>query len=148
TLQWMDPAGKKEPLLVNPDAYQNPRLSPDGTRIALSIAAGGNQDVWVYGVQRDTMTRLTFGGGFYVFPTWSPDGHYVLFSSVGNGIVQARANGASQPQALTQSKTSQVPASFTPDGKRLAYFETAGNPQIWTVPLDDQGGQLKAGMPE
>jgi hypothetical protein len=57
-----------------------------------------------------------------------------------------RADGASQPQALTESKTVQVPWSFTSDGKRLAYHEIgAGNRQIWTVPLEDQGGQLKAG---
>ena len=42
----------------------------------------------------------------------------------------------------------QIPWSFTPDGKRLAYFERAGNYQIWTVPLEDQGGRLKAGKPE
>ena len=94
------------------------------------------------------MTRLTFGGASYRFPRWSPDGHYVVFSSVGNGIFQARADGASQPHPLTQSKTRQIPWSFTPDGKRLAYFEIAGKHQIWTVPLDDQGGQLKAGTPE
>ena len=35
------------------------------------------------------------------------------------------------------------------DGKRLAYFSSMGREfQIWTVPLDDQGGQLKAGTPE
>jgi WD40 repeat protein len=39
--------------------------------------------------------------------------------------------------------------SFTPDGKQLAYIEDAsGKAQIWTVPLEDQGGQLKAGKPE
>jgi serine/threonine-protein kinase len=68
----------------------------------------------------------------------------VLFSSLGIGIFQARADGASQPQALTESKTIQLPWSFTPDGKRLAYAEG----QMWTVPLEDQGGQLKAGKPE
>ena len=41
-----------------------------------------------------------------------------------------------------------MPWSFTPDGKRLAYFESARHAQIWTVPLADQGGQLKAGTPE
>jgi serine/threonine-protein kinase len=80
--------------------------------------------------------------------TWSPDGHYVVFSSLGNGLFQARADGASQPHALTQSRRAQQYTSFTPDGRRLAYVETAGNPQIWTVPLEDQGGQLKAGKPE
>jgi hypothetical protein len=71
-----------------------------------------------------------------------------VFLSSGNGIFQTRADGASQPQALTQSKTLQNPGSFTPDGKRLAYLEVAGNMQIWTVPLEDQGGQVRAGRPE
>ena len=43
----------------------------------------------------------------------------------------------------------QIPWSFTPDGKRLAYDDFgAGNSQIWTVPVEEQGGQLKAGKPE
>jgi len=37
----------------------------------------------------------------------------------------------------------QLPSSFI--GKQLAYFEKS---QIWTVALEDQGGQLKAGTPE
>jgi len=42
-----------------------------------------------------------------------------------------------------------VPSAFTPDGKRLAFDDyESGSSQIWTVPLDDQGGQLKAGKPE
>ena len=51
-------------------------------------------------------------------------------------------------KTVTGSKTNQVPYSVTPDGKRLAYYEFAGGSQIWTVPLEDQGGQLKAGKPE
>lgn len=39
----------------------------------------------------------------------------------------------------------QLLCSITPDGKQLAYFERN---QIWTVALEDQGGQLKAGTPE
>jgi len=63
-------------------------------------------------------------------------------------MFQARADGAGQPQALAQGKPFQFPWSFTSDGKRLAYFETAGTYQIWTVPLEDLGGLLKAGKPE
>jgi serine/threonine protein kinase/Tol biopolymer transport system component len=148
TLQWVDSTGKKEPLLAKPGAYTNPSVSPDGKRVALSVVDGGSQDVWVYDSQRDSMTRLTFGGAVYVDPTWSPDGQYVIFASIGNGILQARADGASQPQALTQGKSNQIPWSFTPDGKRLAYFEAGGTAQVWTVPVEDQGGQLKTGKPE
>ena len=127
TLQWVDPTGKKEPLRAKPGVYRYPSLSPDGKRVALAVTEGGSQDIWVYDPQRDAMTRLTFGGGHYRYPIWSPDGQYVVFASVGKGIFQARADGAGQPQALTQSKATQIPWSFTPDGKRLAYFEVAGN---------------------
>ena len=81
-------------------------------------------------------------------PAWSPDGQYVVFLRLAQGIFQARADGASPPQVLRGSKTDPYPWSFTPDGKRLAYFEGLGNSQLWTVPLEDQGGALKAGTPE
>jgi eukaryotic-like serine/threonine-protein kinase len=148
TVQWVDATGKKEPLRAKPGAYTAPVLSPDGKRVALSVREGGSSDIWVYDPQRDAMTRLTFGGGTNSYPVWSPDGQYVVFERYGKGIFQARADGAGQPQALTQSKTLQVPWSFAPGGKRLAYMEVAGSPQIWTVPLEEQGGQLKAGKPE
>ena len=130
TLQSVDLAGRKEPLWAKPGAYLSPRLSPDGTRVALVLAEGNGRDVWVYDLQRDTMTRLTFGAGTYNYPTWSPDGHYVVFSKTGSGLFQARADGASPPQALTRSKMPQNSWSFTPDGKRLAYHENAGNAQL------------------
>jgi dipeptidyl aminopeptidase/acylaminoacyl peptidase len=152
TLDWVDPTGKRAPLRATPGVYRDPSLSPDGTRVALTVTDGGRRDVWVYDAQRDVMTRLTFGGGPYQYPRWSPDGRFVVFQSAVStqfGIFQARADGASQPQALTEAKTIQIPWSFTPDGKRLAYSTAGGtNQQIWTVPLEDQGGQLKAGMPE
>jgi len=147
TLQWVDTSGKKEPLLAKPGVYEYPNLSPDGKRVALSVTEGESQDIWVYDPQRDAMTRLSFGGGQYANAIWSPDGRYVVFSSVLGGIFQAHADGG-QPQALTQSLY-QFPFSFTPDGKRLAYMESTGaNFQIWTVSLELQGGQLKAGRPE
>jgi serine/threonine-protein kinase len=149
TVQWVDPTGRREPLLAKPGKYSGLSLSPDGKRLALVITEGGSQDVWVYDPQRDAMTRLTSGGAFYSYTRWSPDGQYVVFSSHGNGIFYTRADGASQPQALTQGKTAQFPWSFTPDGKRLAYDDLGdGHWQIWTVPLEDQGGRLKAGTPE
>jgi Tol biopolymer transport system component len=149
TLQWLDSTLKKEPLRAKPGVYQNLTLSWDGKRVALTVAEGGSSDIWVYDPQRDSMTRLTFGGEAQFGPQWSPDGRYILFASIGKGIFQARADGASQPQALLESKIPQIPGCFSPDGKRLGYTDFAnGNPQLWTLPLEDQGGRLKAGKPE
>jgi WD40 repeat protein len=152
TLQWVyskgGATGKIESLRAKPGLYTRPNLSPDGKLVTLTVTEGGNPDVWVYDPQRDTMTRLTFGGAPCRWSTWSPNGQYVVFTSDGSGIFQARAVGTGRPQALTQGKPFQFPWSFTPDGKRLAYFEATGNYQIWTVPLEDMRSQLKAGKAE
>jgi Tol biopolymer transport system component len=53
---------------------------------------------------------------------------------------------------LTQSRNPQIAWSFSPDGKRLAYQEInkldSPRNQIWTVPIEDSGGELRAGTPE
>jgi len=37
TLVWVDRQGKEEPLGAAPDAYQDPKISPDGNKVALII---------------------------------------------------------------------------------------------------------------
>jgi serine/threonine protein kinase len=148
TVQWVDQTGRKEPLRAKPGIYTSPRLSPDGKRLALVVTEGAGQDIWVYDPQRDAMTRLTFSGGPYAVPIWTPDGRNIVFGTIGKGLSWTRADGAGQPQPLFQTKNIQVPFSFSPDGKRLAYYEIAGPAQIWTVPVEEQGGQLTAGKPE
>lgn len=71
----------------------------------------------------------------------------MVFSSAGKGIFSARSDGAGQPQPLLAGQAL-ISWSFSADGKRLAYFEVAGAPQIWTVPVEEDGGKLKAGKPE
>ena len=143
TVQWLDSAGKTQPLLAKPGNYLYPTLSPDGNRLALTSAG----DIWVYEWRRDTMTRLTFGGG--TIPVWSPDGRYIAFQAAG-GMFWTRSDGGGKPQPLTQSKNPQAPWSFTADGKRLTFDES--NPgsehDLWTVPLESNAVGLRAGKPE
>jgi Tol biopolymer transport system component len=148
TVQWVDPTGGKEPLRATPGTYQQPSLSPDGKRIALTVDDGRNRDVWIFDPQRDALTRLTFEG-YNINPTWSPDGQAIVFSTLGRGLFRVRVDGASQPQALVRTRTFLRPWSFAPDGTRLAYFETGPAPsQILTLPLVNQGDQWKGGEPE
>ena len=54
-------------------AYVHPRISPDGMRVALSVADQDN-DIWMWELARQTLTRLTFDPSFDSDPLWRPDG--------------------------------------------------------------------------
>jgi serine/threonine-protein kinase len=136
--------GKAQPLLPKPGGYVYPRLSPDGSRLAVVSAS----DIWVYEWQRETMRRLTHGMAATT-PVWTPDGRYIVFRAPG-GIFATRSDGSTNPQPLTQGKNPQFPASFSPDGKWLSFTEL--NPQgvygIWTAPVDSAGAGLRDGKPQ
>ncbi len=147
-VQWLDGAGNTQTLLAEPAFYQMPRLSPDGTRLALVVSKGSSSDVWVYDIQQGSKARLTASAGVNADPVWTPDGRFLVFQSAG-GTFWARADGAGKPQPFTVSKTPQYPASFTADGTRLALYDS--NPGrgavIRTVPVSGPG-QPQAGKPE
>ena len=151
TVGWLDSAGKAERLLIKPGAYGRPSVSPDGQQLALEVAEGSGTDIWIYDWQRDTLTRLTFTGKAQG-PLWSPDGRYIAFRAAEEGISATRSDGAGKPQPLIQSKNTEYPWSFTPDGKRLAFMEqslgSAGTFHLFTVPLEADGAALRGGKPE
>jgi serine/threonine protein kinase len=150
TIAWVDAAGNKRPLVSKAGAYRKVRLSPEGKRLAVELSGGGGQveDIEVYDLQRETWTPLMVDQRASISPVWTPDGQFILFGSL-TGSYWARADGASQPQSLSLKQSIQEPASTTPDGKRLAYSEGGeGAAQIWTLSLENSGGQFKAGKPE
>jgi dipeptidyl aminopeptidase/acylaminoacyl peptidase len=138
-VMWLDTSGKMKPLIAASGAYTVPRFSPDGKRLALAATTSTGNDLYVYDLGRETMTRLTFGGHAYG-PVWTPDGKHIAFASFPSnlGIWWVRSDGAGEPQRILESQDSAIPWSFAPDGRRLAYQhfnrETLGD--LWTMPLE------------
>ena len=76
--------GREEPLGAPPRPYFHPRVSPDGTRVAVAIEDQEN-DIWVWDLARQTLDRLTFGPAADFAPVWTPDGHRLVFFSQREG---------------------------------------------------------------
>ena len=144
---WLSGDGRTQPLWPEPAMAQDPRLSPDGRRLAMFIANGPGSDLWVYDIEKTTKTRLTSGlaGRDAV---WSPDGQFIVFQAPG-GMFSTRADGAGTPQPLLSSKNYTRPGSFSPDGRLLAYAEPlpSGGGAIKTLPVEIASGQFRAGQP-
>jgi serine/threonine-protein kinase len=141
TLVWVDMQGKEEPLGAAPDAYQQLKISPDGTRVALAIIAGANTDIWIWDIPHKTPTKLTFDKAADLYPVWTPDGKRVVFYSArggGLGGVYWRSEDGTGEEELLGSKPDKAifPWSFSRDGKTMALVELS------LTPLQDDIGMM------
>ena len=147
---WLDADGSRQPLWPSPPGpSSSPRLSPDGSKLAVSL----NNDIYIYDPQRGSSLRLSFDSAYNAYPVWTPDGKHIVYSRTGgSGMWWVRSDGAGQPQLLYEAKNgSAIPGSFTPDGRRLAFHQpgTGTGRDIWTLPLDlTDPDHPKAGAPE
>ncbi|HEX3234390.1 MAG TPA: hypothetical protein VHR41_09335 [Gemmatimonadales bacterium] len=66
-----------------------PAFSRDGKRIAFSNAvSSGDQEIFVKSLVDGSIKRLTYSTGTDLWPSWSPDGAKIVFSSTRNGHIQ------------------------------------------------------------
>jgi Tol biopolymer transport system component len=118
SLVWVDRKGQQTPVKAPPRLYDEPRLSPDGTRVALAIR-DQEHDVWIWDLARETLRRLTFDPGVDDSPVWTPDGRRIVFASARAGpsnLFMQAADGTGVAERLTTGADSQRPAFVAPDG--------------------------------
>jgi len=149
TLVWVSRNGTEQPLAAPERAYDYPRLSPDGGRIAVEIGP----QIWLYDLARDTLTRLTFEeGSVSENPIWAPDGKRILFDSsmpgaAGHGatwsIFWQMADGSGGLERLTTTDYQQTTRSLSSDGQLLAFNQINPTTQrdIWVLQLSDRKAQ-------
>lgn len=125
-LVWVDRQGREEPTAAPPRAYALPRVSPDGTRIALDIRQQEN-DIWVWSTDRNALTRLTIGPALDMSPIWTPDGRRIVWASTRDGtnpvLYWQAADGTGTPERLGRQGLAQFPSTVTPDGRSVLFFQ-------------------------
>ena len=131
-LRWVDRAGKPLGDVGEARPYRNPRLSPDGKRVAVEIVdRSGNRDIWLLDVTRGVPARFTFDQGRDAAPVWSGDGQTIFWQ--GNSAMYKRSStGSGPPEAMRDEPW--IPDDSLPGGNGLLAHPIAPR-QIWLFPF-------------
>jgi len=135
-LVWIDRDGSTSPLWLDPPGRTTqPALSPDASRVAVSVSAGRAAGIFLIDAAGSTPTRLSFEGIGASFPLWSKDGREVIFGSARMGLYgidRRSSDGTGQIEPITPENVFEQPLSLSADG-RLLGFVRLGPEGGWDV---------------
>ena len=120
-LRRVQATGLATPLSKTVREYSDPRVSPDGRRLALHLQEEGN-DVWALDLARDSLTRLTFEPDEDETPAWSPDGKWIAFAATRGGerrVIRRPADGSGAEEVLWTLSDHAHVTDWSPDGRSL-----------------------------
>ena len=143
-LTWIDRTGKVEGIVGQPRLHENPRLSPDGTRLAAFRPDGGG-DIWIDDLARGSSTRFTFDAAADNVPVWSPDGKRIAFVSNRDGGISnlyvKDADGTATDELLLKTPHNKTINDWSADGRYILYSEDdpATKADLWVLPLAGDG---------
>jgi TolB protein len=114
-----------------------PAWSPTGRQIAFTSDRGGRPHIYVMDDEGANVRRLT-SGGFHTQPRWSPRGDLIAYTARQrtHGLWIMNADG-SNARPLTSGAGDAESASWSPDGRHLAYHSNrTGTWQLYTIHAD------------
>ncbi|HET9475731.1 MAG TPA: protein kinase, partial [Steroidobacteraceae bacterium] len=119
---------------------------PDGVHVTFSGHPAGSEAVRLYNDRFDGAgtPKIVFDGGETPSPlSWSPDGQRLLYREIGATTAQdvwiySAEDGSTKP--FLQSAANEWSASFSPDGRWVAYVsDESGRAEVYVRPLTGSG---------
>ena len=147
TLVWVDRTGAEQPLNVKPQLYSNPRISPDGRRLAITAGPANAEHVWVCDLPAcANFTQFTKQGTTNDIAVWTPDGTRLGFYSNMQGGPAAAYLQAADGSGMPERMTAPIPGvaqhlrGFSPNGQfAVMYHATpATQSDIWLLRMNDR----------
>ena len=87
-------------------------------------------DIWVWDLTGETLTRLTHDAALDTSPVWTPDSRRVIFASTRDGtgaLFWRAADSTGTAEPLGESEAGRTPQGVTPDGSVVVVREVSGS---------------------
>ena len=140
---WVDRSGKTLEVLGDPAMYVDISVSPDGQKTAFVIVdpQDGTWNTWILDLKGHQKTRLTYESAVGYYPVWSPDGNQIVFATNRMGVAKIfgiPASGVGEATLFLPSDESDIPSSWSRDGKYIAFLRSPINGldkrSLWIAP--------------
>lgn len=122
---WINRQGQEQPVGLDPAPYSNPRVSPDGKRIAFNRRDEGS-DIWIWDTERRHFKQLTNDPSSNYLAAWFPDSKRVAFSVSAQRVTriyEQAADGSGPARPITDKA---FPSQISRDGTVMLLAEPVG----------------------
>jgi eukaryotic-like serine/threonine-protein kinase len=141
-LTWLDRTGAVLGTIGQPGRRRAFDLSPDETRVAVSLfdPRGRQNDIWVVDATGASRTHVTTDPADDVEVKWSPDGERLVFASARRPLISMYVKSvaaATGEQLVVDSPVHNIPTDWSADGRSLIYTaaDPKGGSDLWTIPM-------------
>jgi serine/threonine-protein kinase len=137
---WADRTGREEPALPRAGPFAEPRLSPDGKWIAITVTVP-RREIWLYEVGRSALTRLSRTDNAAFNAVWTPDSRSIIYSHEDPvyDLHRIPIDGSAQDEPFISSAWDKYAYAVSPDGRSLAYIENNTIDRLMLASMDGTG---------
>jgi TolB protein len=134
------PAGGGTPirLTTSPSIDTGGSFSPDGSQIVFESDRSGGQQIYVMNADGSNQHRISFGGGRYATPVWSPRGDLIAFTHVSGRFNIGTMSPSGQGEKILSNGWQDEGPTWAPNGRVILFFRTgqgSGKADLWSVDL-------------
>lgn len=125
-------------LTTSSGTDEQPKLSPDGSRIAFVSSRSGTPRLWTMDSTGANQTALATGSESYVpenSPSWSPNGTQLAYTSTRSGLSQLFVISATggTPVQLSHEMNGAFNPVWSADGTQIYFVSVVGAPSLRAV---------------
>lgn len=133
----------------------SPNYSPDGKKIVFNSDRTGSRQLYIMNSDGSSVERISFGGGVYASPIWSPRGDYIAFTKITRsegftiGVMRSISNSEGNGERIITSGYLVEGPCWAPNGRVIMFArgeppsgKMIGKNRIYSIDLTGYNEQL------